>query len=219
MLDQKETKNQGCELFSGKLRKTFFAELKWTPPSGRQTHFHSRTCHVAQKPSSFSTKKFQGRSLTQICALIWPLSFKLPFILERPHTSVCILILEVRSYKNLGLMLSIEKVEGNTYKVRERLKWSFLPFSFTYTFNCFVDEEKSEVRFEATIMKFTRMVLCFSLVPSEGGTRIQEQVSLRSPLPIHGFMQGLLKEQHAILFQQIEKQKSSDRPGFGSIEN
>jgi hypothetical protein len=113
------------------------------------------------------------------------------------------------------LMLSIEKVEGNTYKVRERLKWSFLPFSFTYTFNCFVDEEKSEVRFEATIMKFTRMVLCFSLVPSEGGTRIQEQVSLRSPLPIHGFMQGLLKEQHAILFQQIEKQKSSDRPGLG----
>lgn len=112
-------------------------------------------------------------------------------------------------------MLSIEKTEGNTYKVRERLKWSFLPFSFTYTFNLFVDEEKSEIRFEATIQKFTRMVLQFSLVPSEGGTQIQELVNLRSPLPIHGFMQELLKEQHAILFQQIEKQKSSDRPGFG----
>ena len=112
------------------------------------------------------------------------------------------------------LMMSIERVNGNTYKIRERLKWPFLPFSFTYTFDLFVNEENSEVRFEATIQKFTRMVLSFSMVPSEGGTMVQEQVNLRSPFPIHGFMESLMQEQHRILFQQIEKQTYRDRPGF-----
>jgi hypothetical protein len=64
------------------------------------------------------------------------------------------------------LMLSIERVERNTYKIRERLKCRFLPFSCTYTFDLFVNEEKSEVRFEATIQKFTRMILSFSIVPT-----------------------------------------------------
>lgn len=102
------------------------------------------------------------------------------------------------------LIHRMEALGGNSYRVHERVKLGFIPCSFRYkaTFVTLPDE----VKIEATVAGLTRISMHIRLFAADQGTRVEEEVVIRSILPVQRIMTRLFREQHALLFRNIDRQ-------------
>jgi len=88
--------------------------------------------------------------------------------------------------------------------VYETLKFAYLPFSFTYPVTVEQSIEESTVIITATAFKLTRITMTFKLKKNNDFTIVEENLQIKSPLPLKNIMQGILKRQHKKLFKNIE---------------
>lgn len=98
----------------------------------------------------------------------------------------------------------IEPLGGDRYRVHETVRFGPIPYSFTYPVQLTVDPASKRVRMQARIQGMTSMDMHFEVSPQGGGSLITETVGIRSPLPIKGSLQRLLREQHTQLFRNID---------------
>ncbi|RYE50996.1 MAG: hypothetical protein EOP48_18890 [Sphingobacteriales bacterium] len=98
----------------------------------------------------------------------------------------------------------IDSLGAANYLVHEKLKLGFLPFSFTYPVTIDSNEAEKRVVFRATVFKFTKIEMDFVLTSVNGTTIINEEIRIKSPLPVKFIMRSIFKKQHALLFKNIE---------------
>ena len=92
-----------------------------------------------------------------------------------------------------------------SYKVYERMKIGFVPYSFTYKATVASNPDAMQVVINATVMGLTHIQMTFNITASGAQTIVRESITFRSPLPIKSILQKVFREQHAILFQNMEQ--------------
>jgi carbon monoxide dehydrogenase subunit G len=104
------------------------------------------------------------------------------------------------------VIFQIDNTENESYLVYERLKFGFIPLSFTYpaTVEKRIVDKKVSIR--ATVFKLTMIEINFVLKADNDSTIINEEISFKSLLPVKFIMQSIFKKQHTQLFKNIEQQ-------------
>lgn len=103
------------------------------------------------------------------------------------------------------VITSMNLQADNSYVVHETMKAGIFPISFRYQAIIVPILQNREVLINATIAKFNRIEMRFSLFPEDYGVRVVERVEFFSPLPIAGILQRIFRQQHAIFFANMEK--------------
>jgi len=98
----------------------------------------------------------------------------------------------------------MQKIGNNNYKVYETLKFGFIPYSFTYAATVESDLPNRLVMMKAVVMGFNKINICFKITEAMGQTIVHEEVSFKTLLPIKGMMRKVFREQHALLFKNLE---------------
>lgn len=101
------------------------------------------------------------------------------------------------------LIYRMEHLGGNNYKVYEKVTFGFIPINFTY--KATISQSNGRVLIDATVMRLTKLSMNFSFDEQRDHTIVNEELEIKSPLPIHRFMVNLIKEQHQLMFEAIEK--------------
>lgn len=103
------------------------------------------------------------------------------------------------------VITKIEKTGENKFLVYETLKLGFIPFSFTYPVTIESNTPNKTVTIKAIVMKMTHIEMKFSIREEGELTIVDELISFKSILPIKGVMEKIFREQHTLLFQNMDK--------------
>jgi carbon monoxide dehydrogenase subunit G len=93
-----------------------------------------------------------------------------------------------------------------SYLVHETLKLGFITFSFTYPVTIEKSISDKRVVIRAIVFKLTKIEMKFLLKSDNDFTIIEEEINIKSPLPIKFIVQSIFKKQHIELFRNIELQ-------------
>ena len=102
------------------------------------------------------------------------------------------------------VIFKIDKTGNDSYLIHEKLKFSFIPFSFTYPVTIEKNNIDKVVIIRATVRKFTKIVMKFVLITENDQTIIEEDITFKSPLPVKFIMQSIFTKQHSRLFENID---------------
>ena len=103
------------------------------------------------------------------------------------------------------VITKIEKTGENKFLVHETLKLGFIPFSFTYPVTIESDVANKTVSIKATVMKMTHIEMNFSIRQEGGVSIVEEIITFKSILPVKTFMEKIFREQHTLLFQNMDR--------------
>lgn len=106
------------------------------------------------------------------------------------------------------LIYRIEPRVAPHVKIYERVTLGFLAHRFTY--RATIEVVDGQVQIRARVMGMVRIAMTFSFVEESSGTRITEAVDITTLLPVKRFMRWLIREQHAILFANINRAMAVD---------
>ena len=98
----------------------------------------------------------------------------------------------------------IDNTSEKNYLVHEKLKFGFIPFSFTYPVTVEKNTLDKTVIIRATVFKLTRIEMKFVLKSDIDYTNIDEEIQFKSLLPVKFIMESIFKKQHDQLFKNIE---------------
>lgn len=102
------------------------------------------------------------------------------------------------------VIYQIDNIGNESYLVYEKLKFGFIPFSFTYPVTIEKSISDKTIVIRATVFKLTKIEMKFVLKADNGFTIIDEDINFKSPLPVKFIMQSIFKKQHNQLFKNIE---------------
>lgn len=91
------------------------------------------------------------------------------------------------------------------YRVYETLRFGVIPFSFTYPATIYGNREKGHIRMQAHVMKMTEVDMVFDIQEAVGGSIVFEEIQIKSLLPVKKTMEKIFREQHSLLFENINK--------------
>jgi len=103
------------------------------------------------------------------------------------------------------LLVAMTPVRSGHYRVRERVARGPLPLHFSYPAWMTPDRESRTLGIQVRIWRMVRVHMEFRVIP-DGPTRceVEEDVVIRSFLPVHRTLQGVFREEHARLFRTLE---------------
>lgn len=102
------------------------------------------------------------------------------------------------------VIFKIDKTGQESYLVHETLKFGFIPFSFTYPVTISKYDFDKIVIIRATVFKLTKIEMKFVLKTDSDFTLIDEEINLKTLLPVKFIMQSIFEKQHKQLFKNIE---------------
>jgi hypothetical protein len=105
------------------------------------------------------------------------------------------------------IISQMDDLGNSSFLVHETLQLGPLPFSFTYKVSIEKNELEKTIRMHATVFKFTRIHMLFSLKELPSGTAIEEYIEFKTLFFLKPILQSIFKTQHTRLFQNIEAQK------------
>lgn len=130
---------------------------------------------------------------------------RLRFTLAQPADVVFGYLTDPRKFVAVHPVISrMQPLGAGRYRVYETLKVGGLPFSFTYPATITHDEAANTVRIDATVFRLTWIAMDFRLFSQNGKTIVEEEVTFHSVLPVKRVMEKVFREQHQLLFQNIE---------------
>jgi len=129
---------------------------------------------------------------------------KLSFKLKKTPEYIFDYLTDMQKFASVHPVIwQIDKTGIESYLVHETLKIGVIPFPFTYP----VTIEKSIINkvviIRATVFKFNKIEMKFSLKEDSDYTIIEEEIEFKSPLPVTFFMEKIFKKQHRQLFENI----------------
>lgn len=130
----------------------------------------------------------------------------LSFILHKSPGFIFDYLTDMDKFASIHPVISrIDKTGENKFLVHETLKLGFIPFSFTYPVSIESDKVNRTVTIKATVMKMTRIEMNFSIQTAGEQSVVKETISFKSILPIKSVMEKIFREQHTLLFQNMDK--------------
>lgn len=130
---------------------------------------------------------------------------KLSFKINKPADFVFDYLTDMQKFASVHPVISkITDDGGGRFTVYETLKMGFVPFSFTYPVRIESNFADKIVLIRATVMKFTRIEMNFTVTPDNGFSVVEEDIDFKSPLPVKSVMQSIFRKQHTRLFENIE---------------
>lgn len=129
----------------------------------------------------------------------------LRFTLTQPADVVFEHLTDVRKFVSIHPVISrMEALGAGRYRVYETLTVGGLPVSFTYRATIAADPAAKTVRIAATVFGLARIQMHFGLFRKGEKTVVEENVTFRSVLPLKPLMEKVFREQHQLLFQNLE---------------
>lgn len=130
---------------------------------------------------------------------------RLAFKLNQPVDVVWEYLTDMQKYVSVHPVITrIDKTSGNSYLVYETLKVGFIPFRFTYPVVVESNRPAKTVLIRATVFKLAEIEMRFRVTSENGISLVDEDIRFTSRLPIKHLMQRIFKEQHTLLFKNIE---------------
>ena len=102
------------------------------------------------------------------------------------------------------VIFQIDNKGHENYLVHEKLKFGFIPFSFTYPVIIEKSIADKKITIRAIVFKITKVEMKFDLKAENGFTIIDEEINFKSLLPIKFIMESIFKTQHQQLSKNIE---------------
>jgi carbon monoxide dehydrogenase subunit G len=103
------------------------------------------------------------------------------------------------------LISRIENLGDNHFRVHETLKFWFIPYSFTYPVTIQKNVEEKKIVMKAVIQKMTHIEMHFTIRDSGHSSSVEEDISIKTFLPVKGFIWKIFKKQHELMFRNIDK--------------
>ncbi len=133
---------------------------------------------------------------------------KLIHKVKKPTAFVFNYLTEMQKFVSVHpVIYKIESLEGDEYLVYEKLKFGFIPYSFTYKVTVEGNAELSTVVIKATVMKLVNIEMIFELKPEGENCIVNETINFKTILPVVSLMTKIFKEQHTRLFMNIGEVK------------
>ena len=102
------------------------------------------------------------------------------------------------------VIYQIDELGKDRYLVHEKLRFGFIPFSFTYPVTIEKSASGEEVIIRATVFKLSKIEMKFVLISDNDRTVVKESVRFKSPFPIQSVMKSVFRKQHAQLFKNMD---------------
>lgn len=102
------------------------------------------------------------------------------------------------------IIYKMDKIGKESYKVYEKVNFGFFPYRFTYLATIKGNPSEKTINIFATIKKITKVNMEFKITKSDTGCQIEEMITILTPLPIKNYLRKLFKEQHTLLFENIQ---------------
>lgn len=116
---------------------------------------------------------------------------------------------DVNLFASIHPVISKIESKGNDhYLVYETLKMGPIRVAFTYPVEIHHDISKSYIHMKAVIFKLTTVEMSFTLRAENGITTIEENIDVKSIPPMNYMTLNVIKTQHHVLFNNIEKHLS-----------
>ncbi len=103
------------------------------------------------------------------------------------------------------VIYKINRLDGNTYLIFEKLKIGFIPYSFTYTATVESHSANKMVLLRANVMNLATIEMHFAIKASGSGCIVSETITFESALPVKAIMKPVFRKQHTRLFLNIEQ--------------
>lgn len=101
------------------------------------------------------------------------------------------------------LIYRMDRLPDNTFRVFEKTYFARIPYKFTYKAK--IAENGDQVLIDANVMGMTKISMVFEFQDGgQGATLVKEFLSVKSFLPIAGFLGRFILEQHREMFDTIE---------------
>lgn len=132
------------------------------------------------------------------------MSLVLAFEVKKPIETVFENLTDMQKFVSFHPLIDqIELISGNKYRVKETLRFGFIPVTFQYFVSINSNLAKNTVEMKATVLKFTKIEMNFVLKNVGNFTVITESIHFKSPFPVKGIMSQIFKKQHQILFENM----------------
>jgi hypothetical protein len=103
------------------------------------------------------------------------------------------------------VIYKIDDLGNNRFLVFEKLKFGFIPLTFTYFATVDGNPATKKVIIKARVMKLVNIEMVYDIKEGNDHTIVNEVINFRSFLPVKPIMKKIFKEQHEQLFLNIEK--------------
>ncbi len=131
---------------------------------------------------------------------------KLSFALRKSPDFIFDCLTDMDKFASIHPVITkIEKTGENKFRVHETLKLGFIPFSFTYPVTIESEVANKTVSIIATVMKMTHIEMNFSIRQEGDISIVEEIITFKSILPVKTFMAKIFREQHTLLFQNMDR--------------
>lgn len=131
---------------------------------------------------------------------------KLTFTLNKPADFIFDYLTDMDKFASIHPVISkIDRLGDNRYLVHETLKMGFIPYSFTYPVAIESDAANQKVIIRATVMKVTHVIMDYTIREEGEKSIVEENISIKSVLPLKKAMEKIFREQHGMLFRNMEK--------------
>ena len=103
------------------------------------------------------------------------------------------------------VIYKIEATGSNSWRVFEKLNLGFFTWSFTYPATVEADEKTSSISMKANVLSLVHVHIFFQISSENGITKVGDEITFRSVLPIQFLLQSIFRKQHTQLFANLDK--------------
>ncbi len=101
------------------------------------------------------------------------------------------------------VIFKIDPITANHYLVFEKLRFAFIPVTFTYTVEVSHNFAEKSVVITGNVKNRIKIEMNYRLLPEGLGTRVNETVLFQSRWPVKRMMSMIFRKQHKQLFKTI----------------
>lgn len=100
------------------------------------------------------------------------------------------------------VIFQIDDHGDNNYLIHEKLIIGFIPFTFSYPVK--VEVKENQVIYRAEVFKLIKIQMTFDVIQQNNSAVINEDIQIKSWLPVKFIMSEVFKKQHKLLFENIQ---------------